>query len=103
MTSTLSPKEINGDKYRSFLAANTDWQNLYSFVKSETLFETRLGFLKKSNIDLGLDDFKFTTGRHSSLLSRINRQPELGARFEFSAMGGAGGCIFPIQITRTNS
>ncbi len=85
----------NGDKYRSFLAANSDWQNLYSYVKSEKFVHDTLEFLKRSHIDLGLNEFKFTTGRHASLLSRVNRQTELGARFEFSAMGGSGGCILP--------
>jgi hypothetical protein len=85
----------NSENYHAFLANSPAWNALYKHIKSEAFVRHVLEFLKINHIDLGLDGFKFSNKRHSSLWSRITRQSELGARFEFSAMGGNGGSILP--------
>ena len=85
----------NGEKYHAFLAGTPVWGEFYRHLKSDAFVRKVLEFLKANNIDLGLDNYRFTTKRRSSLMSRIKRRTELGARFEFSAMGGNGGSILP--------
>ncbi len=88
----------NADQYHKFLASSPAWGRLHSYVKSKTFVDETLEFLKSHNIDLGLGNYAFVSkarAKRASLLSRIRRMPELGARFEFSAMGGNGGHILP--------
>jgi hypothetical protein len=88
----------NGDKYSAFLRSEPIWAKLHAFVKSERFIRDTFAYLKSRNIDLGLDRFRFTAkprAKKSGLVSRILGYPELGARFEFSAMGGNGGHILP--------
>jgi hypothetical protein len=74
------------------------WNRFHDLVKSEKFVEDTLAYFQRSNIDLGLKKRRVVShrsGRHASLLARINRVSELSARFEFSLMDGNGGSILP--------
>lgn len=88
----------NGDNYRRVVSTVPVWQRFHGLVKSDAFIEDTLAYFQRSNIDLGLKKRKIVSkrsGRHASLLSRINRVAELSARFEFSLMDGNGGSILP--------
>ncbi len=88
----------NADNYHAFLRREPAWEKLHAYVKSEGFIRETFKFLKQHNIDLGLDKFNFTArakAKRAGIVSRLTGTPELGARFEFSAMGGKGGHILP--------
>ncbi len=67
-------------------------------MKSENFINNVLDMLVANNIDLGLRRLKVIAKdgqRKASLLSRLRRQTEISARFEFSMKPANGGQILP--------
>jgi hypothetical protein len=88
----------NTANYNKVVSTVPVWKKFHDLVKSEAFIEDTLAYFQRSNVDLGLKKRKVVSsrsGRHASLLSRINRVTELSARFEFSLMDGDGGSILP--------
>lgn len=88
----------NPDNYYKFLSDTPDWKAFYDHVKSENFINNVLDMLVANNIDLGLRRLKVIAKdgqRKASLLSRLRRQTEISARFEFSMMPANGGQILP--------
>lgn len=92
----------NPENYHALIRRSSVWRELYGWIKSDDFISSTIDLLKTKNIDLGLDGARIrsrsTNGKRrarSSLWSRIRCRPELRARFEFSMMGGQGGCIRP--------
>lgn len=95
----FSLSEVNNrQNYENFLAGSPVWKAFYDHVKSADFVEKVLEMLAANKIDLGLRRIRVLsekTGHKASLLSRIRRQTELSARFEFSMMPADGGRILP--------
>lgn len=88
----------NPDTYRKFLSETPEWKGFYDHVKSPGFVHEVLDMLARNNVDLGLRRLRFVSGtgdRKTSLFSRIRRQTEVSARFEFSMMPANGGQIRP--------
>jgi hypothetical protein len=88
----------NASNYHAFIKANPAWSRIHGYLKSEKFIDDTLAFLRRKNIDLDLGDFAFVSGarkKRRGLMSRLAGRTEIGARFEFSAMGGQGGHIRP--------
>lgn len=92
-----SLSEINNPAlYYKFLRSNSDWNRLYSEVKSKEFIAQVLDALAQSKIDLGL-----ASASGGGLLSRLRnkvlgrKSSEVRARFEFSMMRAGGGHILP--------
>ena len=94
-----SLSEVNNPvNYQNFLDNSPVWKDFYEHVKSPGFVGNILEMLAANNIDLGLRRIRVLRGkskRKASLLSRIRRQTELNARFEFSMMPADGGQIVP--------
>ncbi|POF28632.1 2OG-Fe(II) oxygenase [Roseibium marinum] len=88
----------NPENYDKFLSQTPVWKSFYDHVKSPGFVENVLSMLAANNIDLGLRRLRVLSGRAShraSFMSRVRRQTELHARFEFSMMPADGGQIVP--------
>jgi hypothetical protein len=89
----------NASNYWRFIESNSDWKQLYEFVKSNDFVPSVVSFLKNCHIDLGLVKYKTASktnvSSRASSLSRLLRIEELSARFEFSMMDADGGHILP--------
>lgn len=88
----------NPENYLKFLSEASEWRAFYDHVKSNEFVANVLSMLIDNHVDLGLRRTRVVSGRASrkaSLLSRLRRQTELSARFEFSMMPADGGQILP--------
>jgi hypothetical protein len=94
-----SLSEVNNrDAYYNFLKQNPEWQKLYDKIKSKEFIEEILAFLKKHNIDLGINDFGYVISgqKFGKLRRKFSRHKTfIKSRFEFSIMQGNGGHIKP--------
>lgn len=85
--------------FADYVESHPDWKNFYAYIKSDAFIDGVLLFLERHNIDLNLGRRKIVSReaprKKTSLVSRIRRQTELNARFEFSMMNGDGGHILP--------
>jgi hypothetical protein len=71
---------------------------LYKYIKSPQFVESTLEFLKLQNIDIAISKPKIISNqlrKHSSWISRIKKEIEISARFEFSIMHSHKGNILP--------
>ncbi len=71
---------------------------LYKYIKSAQFVESTLEFLKLQNIDIAISKPKIISNqlkKHSSWISRIKKETEISARFEFSIMHSHKGNILP--------
>jgi hypothetical protein len=94
---SLSPYN-NADNYYRHLKENAAWGKFHDYILSREFIEKTLTLFKERHVDLGFKRYWVKSGtgsRKSSIISRIFRQPELSARFEFSMMNGVGGNIKP--------
>jgi hypothetical protein len=98
---TLSEK-FNADNYHRFIAETPVWKNFYGWLKSEGFIRQAVEFLKRNNIDPGLDRaFESSSTRAGRALQALvkGRLPndllKLRTRFEFSVLKADGGEVAP--------
>lgn len=95
----ISLSEVNnGKQYAEFIQATPVWREFHRYMKSPDFIHDTLAFLKKNHIDLALPRMKIASNvirKKPSILSRLKRETEVTARFEFSMMEPDGGHILP--------
>jgi len=98
---TLSEK-FNADNYHRFISETPVWKKFHSWLKSDEFIRQTVEFLKRNNIDLGLDRaFETSSTRagralHALLRGRLpNDLLSLRTRFEFSVLKADGGEVAP--------
>jgi hypothetical protein len=86
--------------YYRHVKSHDIWRRFYDYIDSRAFIEQTLDLLKRRNIDLGVGQRSF--GQHMVERFRAVKKgaplphfPKLSARFEFSTMPVAGGCIRP--------
>ncbi len=88
----------NPENYEKFLSGPGVWKDFHDYVKSSGFIDKVLSMMTDHGVDLGLRRIRVVTGKgehKSSVLSRLRRQTELTARFEFAMMPADGGQILP--------
>jgi hypothetical protein len=88
----------NRNHYYQHLKDNRAWGKFHDYILSREFIDKTLTLLKERHIDLGFKRYWVKSGtrrRRSTIISRVFRQPEISARFEFSMMNGVGGNITP--------
>jgi len=88
----------NKHNYLDFINHNKYYLDLHKYIKSPLFVESTLEFLKFKNIDIALSNPKIVSKQsknHSSWISRIKKETEISARFEFSMMHSHAGNILP--------
>ncbi len=102
-TDKLSLSEKNNPlRYRRYVQSHPLWRDFHAYIKRRGFIGDILKMLRERHIDLKLDTAAITTaGAWARVLASLlrGRPPydltRLSARFEFSIVHGAGGCLKP--------
>ncbi len=95
-------EKFNSKNYYDYIHSSSEWSDFHKWIKSRDFIRSTLKCLGEHHIDLGIRHFPVSLKRRAKTTWRYVKAGlwprydiDLSARFEFSMLSAAGGCVTP--------